>query len=193
MTRKAIILAFVIPVCLAMVAPVCLGLVVAGAAAHDDSVKFEIYGDSPLTSVRGVAAAGNPWVTRNSRVTLRDDGSLDIKIRGLVVAAGVNSTGGLVPEAFVGTNPVATVRIAVTWMVPGLPVFIQETGPLPLDPNGDLSAKRVPLVGAAPPANAERPIILVRAGATPLAGPFIASSNFVEDFGHAQGHEGNDD
>ena len=188
MSRKAIIFAFVVPLCLVMVAPVCLGLFVARAVDHDDALKFEIYGDSPLTSVRGVNAAGNPWVTRNSRVTLGDDGTLDIKIRGLVVAAGVTATGGVVPDAVAGTNPVATVRIAVTWMVPGLPVFIQETGPLPLDPNGNLSAKQVPL-SAAPPANAERPIILVRAGATALAGPFIASSEFVADLGHAQSQD----
>jgi hypothetical protein len=189
MTRKAIILAFVVPLCLVMVAPVCLGLVVAGAVDRDDSLKFKIFGNSPLTSVRGVNAASNPWVADDSRVKLRDDGTLDIEIRGLVLAAGVNASGGQVPANFVGTNPVSTVRIAVTWMVPGLPVFIQETGPLPLDPNGDLTAQRVPLVGAAPPANAERPIILVRAGATAGAGTFIASSDFVKDWGAAQGDD----
>jgi len=193
MTRKAIILLLVVPMCLLTVAPVCLGVVGASVINRDDSVNFKIFGNSPLTSVRGVNAAGNPWVSDNSRVKLDDDGTLDIKIRGLVLAAGVNSTGGLVPDNLVGTNPVATVRIAVTWMVPGLPVFIQETGPLPLDPNGDLSARQVPLVGAAPPANSERPIILVRAGANPMTGPFIASSNFVADWGDARGHEGDDD
>jgi len=186
MSRKAIILAFVVPLCLVMIAPVCLGLFVAAAVDHDDSLKFEIYGDTPLTSVRGVAAAGNPWVAGNSRVTLNDNGTLDVKIRGLVVAAGVTATGGIVPANVVGINPVPTVRIAVTWMVPGVPVFIQETGPLPLDPTGNLSMRHVPL-SAAPPANAERPIILVRAGGTALTGPFIASSDFVEEFGHA-GH-----
>jgi len=191
MSRKAIILAFVIPLCLVMVAPICLGLVVAGAVDNDDSLKFNIFGDSPLTSVRGVNAASNPWVAGNSRVTLRDDGTLDVRIRGLVVAAGVTASGGVVPANVVGINPVPTVRIAVTWMVPGLPVFIQESGPLPLDPTGNLSARQVPL-SAAPPANAERPIVLVRAGATPLAGPFIASSDFVADLGRAPRNEGDD-
>lgn len=188
MTRKAIIRAIVVPLCLMMVAPVSLGLVVASAVDGDDSLHFKIFGNSPLTSVRGVNAAGNPWVASNSRVTLNDDGTLDVKIRGLVLAAGVTSTGGLVPDGLVGTNPVSTVRLAVTWMVPGLPIFIQETGALPLDPNGDLSAKQVPL-DAAPPAGAERPIILVRAGATPLAGPFIGSSDFVADWGAAPGDD----
>ena len=188
MTRKAIILAFVVPLCLVMVAPVSLGLVVAGAVEQDDSPNFKIFGNSPLTSVRGVNAAGNPWVADNSRATLNNDGTLDVKIRGLVLAAGVNASGGLVPDNLVGTNPVATVRIAVTWMVPGLPVFIQETGPLPLDPNGDLSAQQVAL-NPAPPAGAERPIILVRAGATPLTGTFIGSSNFVADWGRTPGDD----
>lgn len=183
MIRKA-----VIPV---LVATVCLGAVVTRAFDGDDSLRFKIFGDSPLTSVRGVGAAGNPWVAGNSRVSLRDDGTVDIRIRGLVLAAGVNAAGGLVPAALVGTNPVATVRIAVTWMVPGVPVFIQETGPLPLDPNGDLSARRVPLNVPRPP-GAERPIVLVRAGAAPLGGPFIASSDFVADWGAAEGNDDDD-
>jgi hypothetical protein len=188
MFRKAIILAFVVPVCLLIVAPVCLGVVAAGAVDQVDSLNFKIFGNSPLVSVRGVSSAANPWVADSGHATLNDDGTLNIRIRGLVIAAGVNASGGLVPENFVGTNPVSTVRIAVTWMVPGVPVFIQETAPLPLDPNGDLSAQQVPL-NPAPPANAERPIILVRAGPTSLAGPFIASSDFVKDWGRAPGDD----
>jgi hypothetical protein len=144
-------------------------------------IDFEMFGNSPLTSIRGVDAASNPWVTDQGRIRLDNDGRLDIRIRGLVLAAGVNATGGLVPPALVGTNPVATVRIAITWMAPGLPVFIVETGPLPLDPDGDLST-RVQLDFELP-AGAERPIALVRAGAVALTGPFIASSNFIEEFG----------
>ena len=79
MLRKAFILALVIPMCLVMVAPVCLGLFVAGPVNQDDSFKFEIYGNSPLITVRGVDSASNPWVAGNSRATLGDDGTLDIK------------------------------------------------------------------------------------------------------------------
>jgi len=179
MNRNAISRGIVATMCLVMVAPVCLGLFFAGAVNSKDSLEFKIFGENVLTSVRGVDAGTFPWVAGNSHATLNDDGTLDIKIRGLVLAAGVDSTGGLIPANLVGTNPVQTVRIAVTWMVPGLPVFIQETDPLPLDPNGDLSAKRVTL-DATPPAGAERPIILVRAE-TPFTGPFIASSNIVVD------------
>lgn len=177
-------------------AAVCLGGIslthAHPGASGPYSQNFKIFGNSPLVSVRGVNAAGNPWVTDNSRIKLSGNGALDIKIRGLVLAAGVNQAGGTVPPALVGTNPVPTVRIAVTWMVPvpGSPVFIQETGPLPLNPQGDLAA-RVQLPGT-PPANAERPIILVRAGATPFAGPFIASSDFVQDWGSSHPTEDDD-
>jgi hypothetical protein len=160
------------------------GLVVARAAQGGNSINFRIFGDSPLTAVRGVNAAGNPWVTDNSRVKLYSDGSMDIRIRGLVLAAGVNQSGGLVPPNLVGTNPVPTVRLDVTWMVPGGPVFHQETGPLSLDPQGDLEA-RVQLPTPLP-LGAERPIVLVRAGGVPGTGPFIASSDFVADWGDAQ-------
>jgi hypothetical protein len=117
---------------------------------------------------------------------------VDIEIRGLVLTSGVTSTGGTVPANVVGTNPVPMVRIAVSWMVPGAtPVFITETASQALDANGNLSAKKVPL-GATPPANAERPIVYVRAGATAMAGPSIATSDFVADFGAARRHHDDD-
>ena len=175
MNRRAIIV-------LSLVIAAAGGLFLARAAQGGDSINFKIYGNSPLTAVRGVNAAGNPWVTDNSRAKLYADGTLDIKIRGLVLAAGVTGSGGTVPANVVGTNPVAVVRLDVTWMVAGVPVVHQETGPLPLDPNGDLSA-RVNI--GEPPAGAERPIVLVRAGPAAGTGPFIASSDFVEDWGSA--------
>jgi hypothetical protein len=177
MRHKAIVLT--------VLAAVASGAFVASAARGNDghdSNNFRIFGDTPLTSVRGVAAAGNPWMTDPSRVRLDDAGRLDIKIRGLVVAAGLNSLGNQVPAAVVGTNPVSTIRISVVWMTPGGP-FFSETGPLPLDPNGNLSTRAQLTV--APPAGAERPIILVRAGGNPGTGPFIASSDYVSDLGSA--------
>jgi hypothetical protein len=85
------------------------------------------------------------------------------------------------------------VRIAVTWAVPSPPapstVFIQETGPLPLDAGGNLKAK---VNIGLPPAGGERPIVLVRAGATPLMGPYIALSDFVRQFGRAEPEDEDD-
>jgi hypothetical protein len=162
----------------------------ARSGADSGTLKFKIFGDIPLVTVRGVPAAGNPWVTDNSQVRLAPNGDLDIKIRGLVVAAGLNAAGAPVPAVFVGTNPVPTVRIAVTWAVPApMVTAIQETGPLPLDPEGNLRA-RVNI--GPPPAGGERPVVLVRAGGVPLSGPFIGLSDFVRDFGSSD-HEDDDD
>jgi hypothetical protein len=43
-----------------------------------------------------------------------------------------------------------------------------------------------------PPAGSERPIILIRAGAAPMTGPFIASSDFVSDLGDSRPGRGHD-
>jgi hypothetical protein len=170
---------------LTLVGAVISGAFVATAARGKDghdSNNFRIFGDTPLTTIRGVAAAGNPWMTDPSRIRMDSAGRLDINIRGLVVAAGLNAGGVPVPAAVVGTNPVATIRVSVVWQTP-LGPFFSETGPLPLDPNGTLATRTQLTV--APPAGAERPIILVRAGANPGTGPFIASSDYVSDLGSA--------
>lgn len=156
----------------------------AGAAFGPGTRLFQIRGNSVLITVRGVASAGNPWWARNGSVALLDpEGNLFIRIRGLVVAAGLTAAGSPVNPAFVNTNPVATVRIAVSWIAPpasGGPVVFQETPPLPLDAAGDLTFRGN--IGAPPP-GAERPVLLVRAGGTPGTGPFIGSSDFVADWG----------
>jgi len=158
--------------------------------ADNGQLKFAIFGDTPLVTVRGVNAAPSPWVARKSQVKLAPNGDLDIRIRGLVVAPGLFGSGLPVPPAVVGTNPVPIVRIAVTWAVPAPTiVFIQETGPLPLDAGGNLKAK---VNIGPPPAGGERPIVLVRAGATPMMGPYIGLSDFVRDFGSSEREQEND-
>ncbi len=166
------------------------GLTAGAAIARDrDELKFKIFGNIPLVTGRGVGSAFSPWVTDNSRVELEQDGDVKIRIRGLVIAPGLLANGAPVPPALVGTNPVPVVRIAISWAVPGSPsVVFQETGPLPLDPNGNLHAQSN--VGP-PPANGERPVVFVRAGGTPGTGVFIGSSDFVSEFGSS--HPGDDD
>jgi hypothetical protein len=154
-------------------------------ARNSRHIDFDMFGVTPLTTVRGVNGSANPWVTHSSsRIRVDISGEVEIRIRGLVIAPGLTGAGVLVPENVVGTNPVATVRIAISWLVPGgVPVFALETGPLTLDPEGNLFARvEIPLEL---PEGAERPIVLVRAGAAPNAGGFIASSNFLEDFGES--------
>jgi len=154
--------------------------------AAEHSFKTRIFGNIPLVVVRGIPSDFAPWVAGPSRVTLKDNGDLRVQIRGLLVAAGLTSGGAPVPAAFVGTNPVPNVRIAVTWAVPvsvsPSAIFVQESPVLPLDANGDLFAHT--MVGPPPPGG-ERPVILVRVvdPTTGASGAWIASSDFVADFG----------
>ena len=158
------------------------------AGAADDTYKTRLFGAIPNIAVRGIPSAGAPWVAGPSKVALGNDGSLRVRIRGLVLAAGLTAAGTPLPPALVGTNPVSQVKIAVTWAVPASvspsAVFVQETPVLPLDANGDLAAMTT--VGPPPP-SAERPVILVRIAnaATGASGPFIALSDFARDFGSA--------
>ena len=163
---------------------------VVGIHAADDSLlRTEIFGDQTLAPVRGVNSAGNPWVTEKGKAKLRANGDLEVEIKGLVIAAGLNQAGLPVPAAVVGTNPVAQVTVVVSWMAQGGTVF-QSTPLLPLSPQGNLKVKTN--VGPRP-VSGERPIIMVRAGG---AGPYIGISNFIADFGssdcNGHGHDHDD-
>jgi hypothetical protein len=63
MSRKAIVRAFV-PMFFVMIVLVCLKVVSAGTVTRDDdrddSINFQIFGNTPLTMVRGVNGAGAP-------------------------------------------------------------------------------------------------------------------------------------
>jgi hypothetical protein len=154
--------------------------------ADGHAFKTRIFGNIPLAMVRGIPSDFAPWVAGPSRARLEDNGNLRVQIHGLLVAAGLTSGGTPVPAAFVGTNPVAHVRIAVTWAVPASvspsAVFEQDSPVLPLDARGDLVARTN--VGTPPPGG-ERPVLLVRAvdPMTGASGAWIASSDFVADFG----------
>ncbi len=169
-----------------------LGVLMFGAAAvarlraseEHGQFRSRVFGSQPLVTVRGFPSGGAPWVAGPSWALLAPNGDAAVRIRGLVLASGVTAAGGTVAPAAVGTNPVSTVRITVTWMVPnpGAPVVFRDSPPMHLDAGGNLDARFN--VGP-PPAGAERPIILVRAGASGIT-PFIAETNFLEDFGAAR-------
>jgi hypothetical protein len=170
-------------------AAIVTGLIITAAArlsAGEHSFKTRLFGNIPQVVVRGIPSDFAPWEAGPSQVTLKDNGDLRVRIRGLLVAAGLTSFGTPVPAQFVGTNPVSQVRIAVTWAVPASvspsAVFIQETAVLPLDANGNLAARTFV---RPPPPGGERPVILVRA-VDPMSGAsgaWIASSDFPADFG----------
>ena len=51
-------------------------------------------------AIRNVPGGGTPWTLKRGEGELTDDGELEIKVRGLVLAAGANA----------GTNPLAQFR-----------------------------------------------------------------------------------
>ena len=156
-----------------------------GQRQNEDNGVFKtrILGSLPLETLRGFQSAPNPWVAGPSWAKLSPTGDVEIHIRGLVVGNGVTAGGTLVPASVAGTNPVRTVRIVVSWMVPvpGASVFSVTSAPMTLDPAGNLDAAFN--VGTPPP-GAERPVFFVRAGAAGNT-PYIGNSNFAEDFGSA--------
>jgi hypothetical protein len=60
-------------------------------------------------SVRGIAGGGLPWVLRDGAGSLRDDGHLVVRIRGLVLAGHPS-----VPVSLRGTNPFPAFRVVVS-------------------------------------------------------------------------------
>lgn len=159
--------------------------VVKPRAADDSLLKTEIFGNQPLAPIRNINSAGNPWVTEKGKARLRVNGDLEVEVRGLVIAPGLNQAGLPVPVAVVGTNPVAQVIVSVSWMAPGGPV-VQSTAPLALSPQGNMKVKTN--VGPRP-VSGERPIILIRSAGS---GAYIGISNFIADFGSSDCNRRND-
>ena len=79
-------------------------------------------------AIRGVPGGGVPWVVEEADGELRTDGSIEIRVRGLVLADR-------------GTNPSATFRAVVSCLSiddDGLPIVVNlPTDPFPADINGD--------------------------------------------------------
>jgi hypothetical protein len=61
--------------------------------ARADDVKFDspIVGSSPKAQVGGVPSAGAPWVVRSGHARLEGDGSLEVEVTALVLAASVGA------------------------------------------------------------------------------------------------------
>jgi hypothetical protein len=81
--------------------------------------------------IRGIPGGGLPWMLAEGRGELRADGHLEVRVRGLVLAAG--------PRA--GTNPVASFRAIVSCLsvdAAGQPVTVnRSTGEFPATNTGD--------------------------------------------------------
>jgi hypothetical protein len=107
------------------------------------------------------AAGGVPWVLRFGEVSLRDNGRLDVSIRGLVI-----------PTApFTGTaGPVTTVEASLYCAGNSTPVA--TSAPVPISTTGDARIRaRLTL-----PATCQIPALLIHPSGA--AGVYIASSEF---------------
>ncbi len=89
----------------------------AGSAAHGPATVLRFSTMTPVTGpyvgpanpVRGVAGGGLPWVLTAGRGTLKSDGHLLVRVRGLVLARQAP-----VPPALQGTNPFPGFRAVVS-------------------------------------------------------------------------------
>jgi hypothetical protein len=84
--------------------------------------------------VRGLAGGGLPWELQRAKGSLRSDGRLRIKVRGLVLAHQAP-----VPPDLQGTNPVPQFRGAVSCLTTASPDTgtTISTDPVPASPTGD--------------------------------------------------------
>jgi hypothetical protein len=71
--------------------------------------------------IRGINGGGIPWVLDRGRGELSQDGSLEIRVRGLVLASGANA----------GSNPVAQFRGLVSCLRSDATIANVLTGPFP--------------------------------------------------------------
>lgn len=85
----------------------------------------------PTNPIRDVPGGGLPWTLSEGRGTLRADGQLRVRVKGLVLAAGPSE----------GTNPVSDFRAIVSCQTideEGDPAIVNlSTGDFPATPTGD--------------------------------------------------------
>ena len=71
--------------------------------ARADDTRFDspIVGSAVGTTIAGIPSGGAPWVVSQGRARLESDGSLEIEVTGLLLAAGPNAgtTGGIAQVA----------------------------------------------------------------------------------------------
>jgi hypothetical protein len=85
--------------------------------------------------IRGVNGGGLPWQIARGKGELASDGSLEVKVRGLVLLDGPP-----VPPALRGTNPISSFRAIVSCLttVAGSPTTTNvATAPFPATATGD--------------------------------------------------------
>ena len=158
---------------------IAIGLVVAAALTvpaaissmdHRDMLKWDVMApvSEPYTGanpIRELVGGGLPWEIDRGRGTLRADGRLTVRVRGLVLARRAP-----VPEALQGTNPVPMFKAIVSCLTTsstGMAETVNvSTQLVPATPTGDARIKETlalpspcfaPIVFVASPPNANAP------------------------------------
>lgn len=143
-----------------------IGLAVAAIAKSDQSlVRFSggigvVPTGSASTSVRGVPAAGQIWVIRDLTADVKQDGSIRVDGRGLLLGSG-NA---------VGSNGGASVFATLFCANDGNIQHSSNPAGVPLEVDGDFSIKDT--LSPAVPSSCTQPVLLIRttAGAWFAAG-----------------------
>ena len=109
--------------------------------------------------VRGIAPGGRPWVIEKLRASIRADGSISVKGKGLLLAGG-NSVGlPALPRQVVATLFCGTTELT--------------SPPADLDANGNFTIRG--MLGAALPGACQTPTLLIRNFSANAAGPWFAA------------------
>jgi hypothetical protein len=143
-------------------------------------VNAHVVGVTPNITIRGVNSAGSPWVVKNGKIKLDNDGHLEVRVKGLVIGEGALANGNPVAATLVGTTgTVTSVHAALTCGGPGsgVPFTITSTDSVALDPTGDFefdAQLSIPEVCA-------QPIVLIRAATPATPGPWLAVSELSDD------------
>ena len=142
----------------AVAALATLALTASPALASGHGIlRAELVGSMPADPpIAGVTPGGAPWVNGPSKARVREDGRIEVKIKGLVIP----------PPVGTGVNPVASV--VATLVCDG--AVESSTAPFALDAAGDGSTSDV-ITGTR---HCEDPIVLIQPAAN-LA-RFIAST-----------------
>ncbi|MPZ87986.1 MAG: hypothetical protein GEU81_07905 [Nitriliruptorales bacterium] len=108
------------------------------AKASRDGARFEALVGNTLTgeagAIRGVPAGGLPWVLDRGEARISDGSQIDVRVEGLVLAAGDNA----------GTNPQPEFRAIVSCLTHDTHAVENRTSaPAPATPEGDARIRDV--------------------------------------------------
>jgi hypothetical protein len=158
-----------LPLLLVISGILTLGLVFQATAGSKGTQVLKFNTMTPVVSpftgstnpVRGINGGGVPWRLASAKGELKVDGSLEIKVKGLVVAAS-------------GVNPVAAFRGVVNCLTPASPTtgVTLVSDPAPATSAGDAKIK----ADLALPTPCLAPIVFVTNGTGPPPGAWFATT-----------------